>query len=135
VKEEHRLRACEKRSSKLRPAGCRKVPSEELGLFHCIAAIMYSTTHGMLWRKCLLCVCVGAWRDRVKWENVINTAMKFWILYGIVKRVHRKLLSSTEENVRTLTVCRVPYYLANLAGEIYVLAETGVSVNASFTLH
>lgn len=38
-------------------------------------------------------------------------------LHGIVKSVHRKLLSSTEENVRILTVWRVPYCLANLVGE------------------
>jgi len=40
------------------------------------------------------------------------------LLYGIVK------------SVRTLIVWR-----ANLAGETYVLAKTGVSVSASFTLH
>ena len=48
--------------------------------------------------------------------------MKYFIkggklLYGIVKSVHRRVLSSTEENVRTLTVWKVPYCLDNLAGE------------------
>jgi hypothetical protein len=45
------------------------------------------------------------------------------LLYGIMKSVHRKVLSSTEENVRTLTVWKVPYCLANLAGETYVLEK------------
>jgi len=104
-------------------------------IFHCIAAIKYSTTRGMLWRKRLRCGCVGAWRNRVKWGNVINTAIKGGKrLYGIVKSVRRKVLSSTEENVRTLTVWRVPYCLANLAGK-HVPAKTGVSLSASFTLH
>jgi hypothetical protein len=57
------------------------------------------------------------------------------LLYGIVRSVHRKVLSSTEENVRNLTVWRVPYCMAILAEETYVLAKTGVSVSASFTLH
>jgi hypothetical protein len=57
------------------------------------------------------------------------------LLDGIVKSVHRKELSSIEENVRTLRVWRVPYCLANLAEETHVLAKTAVSVSASFTVH
>jgi len=57
------------------------------------------------------------------------------LLYGIVKSVHRKVLSSTEENVRALIVWTVPYCLANLVGETYGLTKTGVSASASFTLH
>jgi len=87
----------------------------------------------MLWRNCLQCGCVGAWRNRVKWGNVINTAIKGGKRHhGIVKSVHRKVLSSTEENVRTLTVWRVPYCLANLAGKhMFRQKQESLSVHLS----
>lgn len=55
-----------------------KVPSEKLHVFHCVAAMKYGTTRGILWKKCLRYGCDGALRDRIKWEKFINTAMKFW---------------------------------------------------------
>jgi hypothetical protein len=57
------------------------------------------------------------------------------LIYSRVKSLHLKVRSSTEENLRTLTVWTVPYCLANFAGETYVLVNTGDSVSASFTLH